>query len=158
MSVVSDASPLNYLIMIGAVDVLVPLYGRVFVPHTVVAELGQSAAPDAVRAWMAQRPGWLDVSQEAPQSDPTLALLDPGERAAITLALSLGAERLLIDEWEGRAEAVRRGLAVTGTLGILAAAHQRGLLDLEVALARLERTSFYMSKDLLEFVRRRLSI
>ncbi len=43
--------------------------------------------------------------------------------SAISLALSLHADRLLIDEWEGRAEAERRSLRVTGTLGVLAEAH-----------------------------------
>ena len=82
-------------------------------------------------------------SRPDPPSDPALQFLDPGERAAITLALSLDADRLLIDEWEGRAEAERRHLFVTGTLGIPAEAHQQGLLDFEAALTRLRQTNFY---------------
>ena len=74
-----------------------------------------------------------------------------------TLALSLVADRLLIDEWEGRAEAERRHLLVTGTLGILAEAYQRHLLDFEVALARLYQTNFYLSAALIDRIRRELS-
>lgn len=92
-----------------------------------------------------------------PPSDPALQFLDPGERAAITLALSLDADRLLIDEWEGRAEAERRHLFVTGTLGILAEAHQQGLLDFGAALTRLRQTNFYMSAALVNRVHQRLS-
>ena len=77
--------------------------------------------------------------------------------SAITLALSLHADRLLIDEWELRVEAERRHLRVTGTLGILAEAHQHSLLDFEVALAGLRQTNFYLSAELVERVRRRLA-
>ena len=63
----------------------------------------------------------------------------------------------MIDEWEGRAEAERRHLLVTGTLGILAEAHQRHLLDFEVVLARRHQTNFYLSAALIDRIRRELS-
>jgi predicted nucleic acid-binding protein len=49
---------------------------------------------------------------------------------------------LLIDDAEGRAEAERRDIAATGTLGVLRAAGLRGLVDLPAALARLRATNF----------------
>jgi predicted nucleic acid-binding protein len=56
-------------------------------------------------------------------SDPRLnERLDPGERAAIALALSISSDRLLIDDLAGRVEAERRHLKITGTLGVLAEA------------------------------------
>jgi len=91
-----------------------------------------------------------------PPPDATLRSLDRGERAAIGLALSFHAERILIDDFDRRAEAVRRNLRVTGTLGVLVLAHQRGLLDFEAALARLCRTNFYLSAELVQLVRSRL--
>jgi predicted nucleic acid-binding protein len=154
--VVADAGPLNYLVLIGAVDVLATLYTRVLVPQTVFDELKETEAPADVQTWIAQPPPWLEIRPD-PAPDLTLALLDPGERAAIALALSLNVERLLIDDWAGRAEAVRRQLLVTGTLGVLAQAHQQQMLDFETALARLLQTNFYISTELVDFVRRRLS-
>ena len=156
MIVVADAGPLHYLVLIGAVHVLQPLYNRVLVPQTVATELMETGAPNAVRTWIAQPPDWCEIRPDPP-SEPALQFLDPGERAAITLALSLVADRLLIDEWEGRAEAERRYLLVTDTLGILAEAHQRHLLDFEVALARLYQTNFYLSAALIDRIRRELS-
>jgi predicted nucleic acid-binding protein len=138
MIAVADTSPLNYLVLAGAVDVLAPLYTRVLVPGTVVKELLQAGTPIAVRTWIAGPPAWIEILPDPPL-DPTLATLDAGERAAITLALSLHADVLLIDDWEGRAEAVRRYLRVTGTLGVLANAHQHQLLNFENALARLPK-------------------
>jgi predicted nucleic acid-binding protein len=48
--VVSDTSPLNYLLLCGAADVLPRLFGRVIVPRAVLAELGSDDAPPIVRA------------------------------------------------------------------------------------------------------------
>jgi len=45
--------------------------------------------------------------------------LQIGEREAIRLAQEQRADLLLIDERRGRLEAKRRGLATTGTLGVL---------------------------------------
>jgi hypothetical protein len=43
--VIADSSPLNYLTMIGSVDVLHQLYGAVVVPQQVIDELIDPAAP-----------------------------------------------------------------------------------------------------------------
>jgi len=80
--------------------------------------------------------------------------LDSGERSAISLALLIQATQILMDDMDGRLEAERRNLKVTGTLGILVEAHRRGLLDLDSSLAQLSGTSFYMSPRLVDMVRR----
>lgn len=49
--VVSDTSPLHYLILIGRDSVLEKLYGQVIVPPAVLQELDHSAAPPAISAW-----------------------------------------------------------------------------------------------------------
>jgi predicted nucleic acid-binding protein len=157
MIVVADTSPLNYLVQIEAVNVLEPLYNRVVVPQTVADEINASGTPADVRAWMSRPPAWLDIAPDPPL-DETLGTLDPGERAAIALALSLHASRLLIDDSDGRAAAERRSLRVTGTLGVLAAAHRSGLLDFDTVVARLSNTTFYLSPRLLATARRLLAI
>jgi len=43
--VIADASPLNYLILIGDVDVLREMYGRVIVPAGVARELTAGGSP-----------------------------------------------------------------------------------------------------------------
>jgi predicted nucleic acid-binding protein len=156
MIVVADAGPLHYLVLIEAVQVLSPLYSHVLVPQAVAGELQGVGTPEAVRTWIAQPPEWCEICPNPP-SDPTLQFLDPGESAAITLALSVNVDRLLIDDWDGRAAAEHRHLNVTGTLGILAEAHQQHLVDFEAALARLRQTNFYLSEKLVDRVRQRLS-
>jgi predicted nucleic acid-binding protein len=151
--VVADAGPIHYLILIQAVDILPTLYGTVLVPKTVSEELITESTPMVVRSWMEQPPEWCQIHPDPPALKNDDAL-DPGERAAIAVALIVKADRLLIDDWEGRVEALRQGLKVTGTLGVLAEAHKRQLLDFESALSSLSRTSFYLSADLVDRVRR----
>lgn len=57
---------------------------------------------------------------------------------------------LLIDDAEGRAEATRRHIPNTGTLGVLRAAALRQLMDLPAALKRLVATNFRVSQSLIE--------
>ena len=72
--------------------------------------------------------------------------------AAIALAEILHADLLLIDEAAGRAEAKRRHLRVTGTLGVLRAGAELGLVNVPNLIARLQATSFYVDEALLEAV------
>ena len=99
--VIADSSPLNYLTLIGSVDVLHRLYGAVLVPQQVIAELIDPAAPDDVRKWASNLPDWIDV-REAVMSDDDMTHLDPGERAAIVLALSEPAAA--VDRRDGRSD------------------------------------------------------
>lgn len=59
------------------------------------------------------------------------------------------ADLLLIDEAAGRAEAKRRRLRVTGTLGVLRAGAEQGLVNVPELLGRLKATNFYLDETLL---------
>jgi len=74
------------------------------------------------------------------------------ERAAIALAAAINADLLLMDEAAGRAEAKRRNLRVTGTLGVLRTAAERGLVNVPHLIVRLKATSFYTEDALLKSV------
>jgi predicted nucleic acid-binding protein len=150
MIVVADTSPLNYLVLLGRIEILAKIYGEVVVPQTVIDELQDSDAPSAVRAWFSTPPAWLQVCTLSFRQDPLMDRLDRGEQDAILLAESLKAERLIIDDLEGRREAARRRLPVIGTLGLLAEAARRNLLDLPQALAALQATNFHVSPELIE--------
>lgn len=78
MIVIADTSPINYLVLIDAVDILQPLYMRVIVPQAVVDELSQPGTPAPVLAWIQQPPSWLEVRPDPPP-DPTLGFLDQRE-------------------------------------------------------------------------------
>jgi predicted nucleic acid-binding protein len=156
MSVVSNTTPLNYLILIEAVEVLAALFGRVYAPTAVMEELSHPRGPQRVRAWASSPPEWLAVTKPT-QVDETLPkALHKGEVEAISLACARGADWVLIDERKASREAESRGLRVAGTLGILEEAGARNLLDYDTCRERLvNETSFYVTEDVLGESKRR---
>jgi predicted nucleic acid-binding protein len=116
--------------------------GEVLIPDIVARELSDSDAPPLVAQWASQLPPWINV-RPTPDSAERLERLDAGERAAILLAeAQTPPVLLLIDDAAGRAEAERRSIPSTGTLGILRAAAIREFTHLPAALGRLRATSF----------------
>jgi predicted nucleic acid-binding protein len=149
-AVVSDTGPLHYLVLIGAIGILPQLFTRVVVSSTVRAELDRPETPARVRAWVAQHPAWLEVRSAPTMDVPILRTMHAGERDAIALAVELHADLLLMDDRAGVTVARTLGLVVTGTLGLLAIAHEHGLVDLETALAHLKETNFRYRQGLLD--------
>jgi predicted nucleic acid-binding protein len=153
MIVVADSGPLHYLILLERIDLLQRFYGQVLVPEPVANELSAAGAPAIVREWITNRPAWVDVRPVPPDAVSTITDdLDLGERAAIALAETVHADLLLIDEAAGRAEAKRRHLRVTGTLGVLRGGAEQGLVNVPDLLERLKATSFYLDETLLNTV------
>jgi predicted nucleic acid-binding protein len=147
--VVSDTSPLNYLILIGAVDVLPQLFREVNAPPAVLVEMLHSSAPAAVRGWAQAPPSWMVVRSPTSMSE-IASRLDFGEAEAISLAMELQADAILIDERKGRLIAEAQGLIPVGTLAVLEVAAEQKLLDLRLALDALRRTTFYVTDEVVE--------
>lgn len=150
--VVADTGPINYLILIEAIDQLPKLFDTIFIPRTVYEELTHADAPAAVRAWAAQVPNWLEIRPDPDwnTNDAAEAALDEGERAAIALAVAVSAELILMDDRAGVTVAYRQGLTVTGTLGVLDLAARRGLIDLAAAIGRLKATNFRCRPEIMD--------
>ena len=148
--VIADTSPIRYLIQVGQIDLLQRLFETITIPAEVASELADLSAPPAVQAWIKSPPVWLRVLDVVNTDDSAFVNLDPGERAAIVLGLTLKADLILIDERRGYAAAVSKGLEVTGTLGILDLAAKRELIDLRDAIERLRQTNFRYRKDIID--------
>jgi predicted nucleic acid-binding protein len=147
--VIADTSPVRYLVQIGQIDLLERLFEKIMLPSIVADELRHPSAPPAVQAWMKQLPGWAEVLPAPELDDSMLKPLDPGERSAIALGLSLKADVILIDERKGAAVALNKGFEVAGTLGVLDRAAVRGLVSLRDAVDRLKRTNFRYRPELI---------
>jgi uncharacterized protein len=148
--VVSDTSPIRALSCLGHIGLLGDLYENVLVPPTVLRELETLSSKLPPISLQGIR--FLHVQAPANQRvvDDLKLALDAGEAEAIALALEIGADALLIDETAGRSEARRRGLAVTGVLGILIDAKKKGLLQAVAPLVdRLQgELDFFISSAL----------
>lgn len=157
MIVIADTSPINYLIVIGEIDVLYSLFEEVIIPQAVFDELSHEKAPAIVNDFVANKPDWLKIKAPEISNDPTLNRLGRGEREAIILAESLKADYLVIDERAGFAEAMKRNLPAIGTLFILELAAKDNLLELRPSIEKLLKTSFRVSTNIVKTILERNS-
>lgn len=146
-AVVSDTSPLHYLVECDAIEILPTLFNEVLIPPAVQRELLQERTPPRVRTWALMPPSWLHV--RVPAHIDTSLKVDQGEREAISLARELNAAVILMDDRRARAEAIRCGLRVAGTIGVLEVAAHRGLVNFETAITRLRQTNARLDDDVI---------
>ncbi|GBD08459.1 hypothetical protein HRbin22_00699 [Candidatus Thermoflexus japonica] len=153
MSAVSNASPLIALARIGRFTLLHDLFDYILVPVAVWQEVVAQGTdrPGSAECEAAADAGWLECQAIQDTWAATLlqAHLGPGESEVIVLARESSAEWLLMDDDLGRAYALRLGLPVKGTVGILVAASHAGLIqDLQEALDALRLEGFRISDHL----------
>ena len=154
MTVVTNSSPVCYLVLIDEIDLLPRLYSHIHLTDAVASELSSPGAPDRMRDWMRALPSWIS-QHPSPEPDSKRAIkarLHAGEKETILLAEYLSADLVILDDRAGRREVQRRKLPVAGTLAVLGTAHAHGLVDLPSAIDRLRKTSFRYSPSLLKSV------
>jgi predicted nucleic acid-binding protein len=138
--VVSDTTPINYLVLLRLDHVLHELYGQLFIPPAVLRELQHAGSPEAVRRWANHLPAWVTI--KGPTSPFVDDRLGTGELESIALAKELPSALLLLDDRVARRVAVDNGLLVAGTVGVSENAAEQGLVELKSALERLAETNF----------------
>jgi uncharacterized protein len=158
MRVVSNAGPLIHLSWIGQLDLLRHLYDELIVPIRVRVEVLQ--ADDDVHGVSELRAafesGWVHVHLAGSRKDVEAleSILDSGESEAIVLARELQADLLLLDDRRARREAERQGMPMTGTIGILQTARDRGLVPAVLPLlTELRSLGFRSTETLFEQIR-----
>ncbi|MEQ9298178.1 MAG: DUF3368 domain-containing protein [Cyclobacteriaceae bacterium] len=75
--------------------------------------------------------------------------VDKGEASAITLALELPADLIILDDYKARVAAVGLGLEITGTLGIIIKSKMNHIIpSIKPVLEKLRKTNFRISEAL----------
>lgn len=147
MIVVSDTSAITALLQIGRCELLLQIYGEVFIPEAVKLELlvMHQALPPFIRV----RP----ISNHK-HYERLIAWIDEGEAEAIVLAKEIHADELLIDEADGRRVAIEEGLKIVGLLGVLLEAKELGFIpSIRQMTAELENTAtFHVSDAIKEII------
>jgi hypothetical protein len=153
MRVVSNTSPLSNLAMIGEISFLQQIYPTILIPPTVYAELMRLPKIQPTISTLLHA-GWLEIQtpQDLQLIQTLNQVLDPGEAAAIALAIEINADRLLIDERLGRSIALKYGLKIRGILGILVNAKNQGIIPASKPLLDrlINEAGFRVSQPLYE--------
>jgi len=152
MEVVSNSSPIIHLAKIGKLDLLKLLFNTVKIPKAVYQEcVIEGGSRPEVKLIKSAR--WIKVLEV---DDTNLIKLlktqiDEGESEAIVLALEIGADLVLLDDYEAREKARIFGLKVTGTIGVLLKAKKMGLIkNLKKEIENLQSSGFWIKEDLIK--------
>lgn len=141
---VSDSSPLIVFHQIERLELINAVLGNVLIPPVVASEIAPS---------LGEPPEWVQVRRHAqPRGpEPWWSSLDPGEIAAISLAIEVSAPRILIDDLPARHIAEHLGLHVVGSLGLLLDAYRLRLLgDIQPVLDAMIEVRFHIGRSLYE--------
>ena len=159
MRAVSEAGPLIALSWIDRLDLLGQLFDEVVVPHGVQEEVlrARVGVPrvEALRAAFAAGSFQVRAVEDQVAVAALSAVYGQGESEAIVLMAEEQADLLLLDDRRARQEAERRGLPVTGTIGILREARERGLITAAYPVViQLRGLGFRVSPGLLDRIQR----
>ena len=154
MIVVSNTTPILSLYKIGQLHLFRALFGQVFVPMAVYNEitvLGKGKqghdALDAVD-YICMR-----EIQNVLAANLLRSQLDSGESESIVLTRELGADVLMLDEKKARKIAQASAQPVIGTIGVLQAAKDRGLIsDMKTYLDGLITNGIWIDRRLYQAV------
>lgn len=129
MKVVCNTSPLVLLAKIHRLDLLAQFHDEVTIPVSVLEEIKAKPGGEVEQVQGLLQGEKFQLRECGKQ---TLGKLPPdlgaGERETICLALETAADLVMLDDLSGRRIAREKGLSVTGTVGILIEARERGIV------------------------------
>lgn len=149
MIIFSNTTPLIALSSIRQLDLLPILFQEIHVVDAVIAECaagGKIVVPDLTHL------PWIRIVPSEPCDHNLLLMeLDRGEQQTLYMASKMKADCVIIDEKLGRNVAEYMGLSVTGTLGVLLKAKQRGEIASFVACVQaMQRQGIRYNAHLLQ--------
>ncbi len=139
---VVDTSCLILLNKIDQLNLLQKLFREITITQTVVDEFNKSL------------PQWIKIVKvDSREAKGLASFLDLGEATSIALASTNENSLLIIDESKGRKVAKEMGIQITGSLGILVAAKQKGYVkSVRPILDKIQQTNFRISRNLIRAV------
>lgn len=153
--VVVNSTPLLVLGNIGRLDILQKLYGTVFIPAAVYKEVSEKN--DRASKALSEASEWIIVKHIDNSQDYAMyrAKLHAGEVETMILAQqrSFQADLVILDDLAARKTAQYLGLNVTGTMGVLIKAKQKGIVsEVRPLLDEIMKNGFFVSDRVLQMV------
>ena len=137
--IICDTSVLILFEKINKLDVLKQLYSKIYITPEIALEFGNTL------------PGWIEVKEVKNKVlQKTLSqALGIGESSAIAMSLELQNSLVAIDDLKARKIAISLEIKITGSLGILIKAKEKGYIkQLKPILKKIEKTDFRISETL----------
>jgi len=146
MKIVSNSSPLIALAKIEKLDIL--LIYDVVIPKAVFDEITKPKKKYVKELYKWGKDKVIEVMNRKAVEYLEL-IIDKGEAETIALAEELNADAVLIDDLKARKIAKLRGLNITGSIGILLDAKDRGLVsEVKPLLEELMKKKIRIRKEL----------
>lgn len=137
--VIADTSCLIVYDKIQGLDILRKTFSELVITQQVREEFG--VLPD-----------WLNVSVIEEKDELYLELLNnlgQGEASSIALASQMKNSLLIIDEKKGRIAALKHGISIIGSLGVLVEAKRKGVIaSVRDTITKIEQTNFRVSQSI----------
>ncbi|MFC2141085.1 DUF3368 domain-containing protein [Acidobacteriota bacterium] len=147
--VISNASPIINLAIIGRLNLLKTFWGKIYVPEAVWKEVVIDGEDKAEVAEI-KKADWISVEKVKDQNLTLLLMqnLDKGEAEAIALAIEKNADIILLDETDAREAADIYRIEKTGVLGILLLAKLKNEIpNLKHEIEKLKTIADFWLKD-----------
>ncbi len=150
--VINTTPLLSILAGLGKLEVLPFLYSKVHVPFEVCQEV-LAGGRNGFGVNIFIQDNWLIKNIQPINISPLLKnSLDLGEASVIELALQRGISLVCIDEMVGRRVARLSGLELTGTIGVLLKAKQKGYpILIHETLEKMRSHSIWLSDKVIHF-------
>jgi len=148
MIVVSDTTPLIGLASIGRLDLLLEIFGEVYIPQAVYGETVTHGREEGIAKQAVANAKWIHVVEVKDRLavDVLLDEMDLGEVETIILASEMKADWVLMDERKGRRKLSQLNIPKIGTIGVLLKARQLRLIPkLKPEIEKLQQTGFSIS-------------
>ncbi len=155
MIVVSDTTPLIGLASIDRLEILLELFGDVYIPQAVYDETVTYGREEGIAKQAVASSNWIHVVkvQDRLAVDVLLDEMDLGEVETIILASEMKADWVLMDERKGRRKLTQLNIPKIGTIGVLLKAKQLGLIpDLKPEIEKLQKLGFSISQSVVNEV------
>tara|TARA_B100000780_G_C20695280_1_gene276513 strand:+ start:19 stop:471 length:453 start_codon:yes stop_codon:yes gene_type:complete len=142
--IVSDTSCLILLQKLNKLSLLKVLFKEVTVTKTIEKEFGDSL-PDFFKIKEPKDKNYQRILE---------SFLDAGEASAIALALEYNDSLIILDDQKARSEAIQLKLNITGTIGILLLALEKGLIESQDDIIEgIMQTNFRVSEKYLDKIK-----
>ncbi len=147
--VIVNNTPLVALWSLDQLSLLRELYTEIWIPPAVKAEFLE-IKPIARQASLDNAP-WIKTVRLTQPQRAVYAGLHRGEASVLALAEEHNARLVIIDELKARRYAQQVGLQVTGTIGVLLFAKEKGLIDtIKPLITELQACGLYLSSALID--------